>query len=304
MVEQPPDRRRRCAVIYNPIKVSDGFRDRVSAALDAGGWSDTLWFETTEADPGRGQVAEAVAAKPVLVIGAGGDGTVRIVADGLADTGIPLGVIPAGTANLLARNLSLPQDEAGAIKVALGDATRTIDLVSLSADGGRPEHFAVMAGAGVDAMIMDETDPDLKAKVGPAAYFVAAGKALGRLPIRFTVQIDNQRPRHRKAMLVVVANVGGLPGGLNLVPEAVPDDGLLNVFIASPRRFGDWVKVVVRLITRRRKGSDPLDSFHGRRVRIGLTEPDNYQLDGDVAGTCAELVAEVRPGALIVHVEA
>jgi diacylglycerol kinase family enzyme len=247
-------------------------------------------------------VAKAVAAAPDLVIGAGGDGTIRIVADGLAETGIPMGIIPAGTANLLSRNLGLPQDEAGALKVALGSATRTIDLVSLSADGADPEHFAVMGGAGVDAMIMDETDPDLKSKVGPAAYFVAAGKALGRLPIKITVQIDNHRPRHRKAMLVVVANVGGLPGGINLIPEAMPDDGLLNVFIASPRRLTDWFTVIIRLVTRRRKRSDPLDSLHGRRVRIRLAEPDNYQLDGDVTGMCSELVAEIRPGALRVRV--
>jgi len=181
---------------------------------------------------------QAVEEKVDLVIGAGGDGTIRYVADGLAHSGIPLGLVPAGTGNLLARNLDLPLEEVDAIEVALGGQVRQVDLVKITVDDRAPEHFAVMAGIGMDAMIMDETDEDLKDKVGSAAYFVAAGKALGRLPVRMTVQLDNNRPVRRHAMLCVIGNVGTLRGNLTLIPGASPDDGLLDLYIASPANSG------------------------------------------------------------------
>jgi diacylglycerol kinase (ATP) len=203
---------RRCAVIYNPTKVSDEFQQLVAARLERDGWTDTLWLETSADDPGRGMTKEAVAARVDLVIGAGGDGTVRVVADGLAGSGIPMGLVPAGTANLLARNLDLPLEEDAAADIAFAGHTWTIDLIKLTVDDRPPEHFAVIAGIGVDAMIMDETDPDLKDKLGSAAYFLAAAKALDRSPIRLTVQLDHHRPVKRRAMICAIANVGELPG--------------------------------------------------------------------------------------------
>ena len=173
---------RRCAVIYNPTKVSDKFHALAEESLQRNGWSNTLWLETSAEDPGRAMTRQALTEQVDLVIGAGGDGTIRYVADGLAHSGIPMGLVPAGTGNLLARNLDLPLEEMEAIEVALGGHVRLIDLVEITVDDRPSEHFAVMAGIGIDAMMMDETNEDLKDKVGSAAYFVAAGKALGRLP--------------------------------------------------------------------------------------------------------------------------
>ena len=295
---------RRCAVIYNPTKVSDKFRALMEDSLRRGGWGDTLWLETSAEDPGRAMTRQAVAEQVDLVIGAGGDGTIRYVADGLAHSGIPMGLIPAGTGNLLARNLDLPLEEVDAIGVALGGQVRLIDLVRITVDDRPAEHFAVMAGIGVDAMIMDETDEDLKDKVGSAAYFVAAGKALGRLPVRLTVQLDTNRPVRRHAMLCVIGNVGTLRGNLTLIPGASPDDGLLDLYIASPRRFRHWVKLGLRLITRRAKKDDQVDQRTGKTVRIIIDGKDNYQLDGDVVGESTILFAEIQPGALAICVPA
>jgi diacylglycerol kinase (ATP) len=295
---------RRCAVIYNPTKVSDKFHALVEDSLQRNGWSNTLWLETSAEDPGRAMTRQAVAEQVDLVIAAGGDGTIRYVADGLAHTGIPMGLVPAGTGNLLARNLDLPLEEVEAIEVALGGQVRLVDLVRITVDDRASEHFAVMAGIGVDAMIMDETDEDLKDKVGSAAYFVAAGKALGRLPIRLKVQLDNNRPVRRHAMLCVIGNVGTLRGNLTLIPGASPDDGLLDLYIASPRRFRHWAKLALRLITRRPKKDDQVDQHMGKRVRIKIHGKDNYQLDGDVVGECTTLDAEIQPGALTICVPA
>jgi diacylglycerol kinase (ATP) len=301
---EPASRSRRCAVIYNPIKVSDKFHALVEEGLQRNGWSNTLWLETSAEDPGRTMTQKAVAEQVDLVIGAGGDGTIRYVADGLAHTGIPMGLVPAGTGNLLARNLDLPLEEVEAIEVALSGQVRLMDLVRITVDDRSPEHFAVIAGIGIDAMIMDETNEDLKDKVGSAAYFVAAAKALGRLPIRLKVQLDNNRPVRRHAMLCVIGNVGTLRGNLTLIPGASPDDGLLDLYIASPRRFRHWVKVALRLITRRAKKDDQVDQHMGKRVRIMIDGKDNYQLDGDVGGESTTLFAEIQQGALAICVPA
>ena len=295
---------RRCAVIYNPTKVSDKFHALVEESLQRNGWSNTLWLETSAEDPGRAMTRQAVTEQVDLVIGAGGDGTIRYVADGLAHSGIPMGLVPAGTGNLLARNLDLPLEEVEAIEVALGGQVRLMDLVRITVNDRPPEHFAVMAGIGIDAMMMDETNEDFKDKVGSAAYFIAAGKALGRLPVRMTVQLDNNRPVRRHAMLCVIGNVGTLRGNLTLIPGASPDDGLLDLYIASPRRFRHWAKVALRLITRRPKKDDQVDQHMGKRVRIKIHGKDNYQLDGDVVGESTTLDAEIQPGALAICVTA
>jgi diacylglycerol kinase (ATP) len=291
---------RRCAVVYNPTKVSDQFQHLVAERLEQDSWTDTLWLETSADDPGRGMTREAVDARVDLVIGAGGDGTVRAVADGLASSGIPMGLVPAGTANLLARNLDLPLEEDAAVEIAFAGHTRTIDLIKLTVDDRPPEHFAVIAGIGVDAMIMDETDPDLKDEIGSAAYFVAAAKALGRTPIRLTVQLDQHRPVKRRAMICAIANVGKLAGNVTLIPEAVPDDGLLNLYVASPHRLRDWVKLGLRLITRRPQKDDQVDQHSGKVVRVTIHGKDSYELDGDVIGEGISLTAEVQPDALMI----
>ena len=298
MTEAPSHEPLRCAVVVNPVKVSDQFRDLVTERLAAGGWAEPLWLETSEDDPGRGMTREALAAGVDLVIGAGGDGTVRIVADGMAGSHVPMGVVAAGTANLLARNLELPLTEPEALDVALARQTRDIDLVELSVDGGPGEHFAVMAGIGVDAVIMDEVNPNLKKAVGAAAYFFAAGKALGRLPMRMEISVDGGRRHRRRSMVCLIGNVGRVSGNIVLIPEADVQDGKLDVYVASPHRLTHWVRLVVRIVTRRRQRDDQVDNWQGRRVEVRLAKEDSYQMDGDVAGEGRTLVAEVKPGAL------
>lgn len=298
------ERAGRCAVVFNPTKISDQFHALMEEHLLRNGWTDTLWLETSAEDPGRAMTRQAIAERVDLVVTAGGDGTVRMVADGLAHSGIPMGLIPAGTGNLLARNLDLPLTEVDAIEVALEGHTHAIDLVKIIVGDRQPEHFAVMAGIGVDAMIMDETDDTLKDKIGSAAYFVAAGKALGRLPVRMTVQLDNHRPVRRRAMLCVIGNVGTLRGNLTLIPGARPDDGLLDLYIASPHRFHHWIKLALRLLTRRAKKDDQVDQHSGKKVRIRIHGKESYQLDGDVVGESGALTAEIQPGALSIRIPA
>ena len=236
---------RRCAVVYNPIKVSDDLREAIAQHATATGWDDAdLAGDHQQTIRARRSRIRWSRRDVDRVIAVGGDGTIRIVADRLAQSGIPMAVVPLGTANLLARNLDIPLSEAEALEVAFGDHTWTIDLIKVTVDDVPGEHFAVIAGLGVDAMIMDETSPDLKDAIGAGAYFMAAAKALGRTPINMRITLDDRRPRRRNAMICAIGNVGTLAGNLTLLPGARPDDGRLDVYVASPHRLTHWIRDV------------------------------------------------------------
>lgn len=292
---------RRCAVVFNPTKVLDQatFRRHVEYELSIRGWDRPLWLETTPRDPGYQMAAVAVRKKVDLVLGVGGDGTIRAVCEGLADTGIRFAIIPAGTGNLLARNLGVPLDESDALKVAFDGEPRQIDLVRLRTDDGQDSHvFSVMAGMGIDAVIMEQTNADLKKTVGSAAYFIAAARNAKHPALPVTVTVDDEEPFKRRASVIVLGNVGFLQGGIQLIPGARADDGRLDLMIASPRTPADWARLTAKVLTRRNRGDDRMDRISATKVRIEAERTEPFQLDGDTVGTCHTMEAEVLPGAL------
>ncbi len=300
----PADRRRRAAVIYNPTKVTDWvtFRRHVEYELRTRGWDRPLWLETSTDDPGRAMTEHAVAEGVDLVLGAGGDGTIRAICSGLAGSGVPFGLIPAGTGNLLARNIGIPLDEAAALDVAFDGLEKEVDLVTLSVDGGPADHFAVMAGIGIDAVIMEGTDPMLKRTVGNAAYFVSAAQNARHPALQATIRVDDGPAFSRKAHVIVIGNVGFLQGKIQLIPNARADDGLLDVLVASPRGLRDWVRLTTQVLTRQKRTDRQLDRLTGRKVSIKVDGRDQFQMDGDTVGECSTMTAEVQPGALRLRV--
>lgn len=296
--------KKRCAVVYNPARVSDwvGFRRALDYELRTRGWAQAMWLETRVDDPGRSQTRRAIELGADLVIAAGGDGTVRVVAAEMAESGIPFGVIPAGTGNLLAKNLGIPLDERAAMEVAFGGRTRDIDVVQVTIDDDRKDHFVVLAGIGIDAMIMQETNPDLKRAVGSAAYFLAAARNANHPALHATITVDDGEPIRRRAHVLVLGNVGYLQANIPLIPDAKPDDGLLDLLIASPRKPTDWFRLIAKVLTRRDRDVDELDRILGGKIRIEVAEGDHFELDGDPAGECHTLEAEVLPGALSIRV--
>jgi diacylglycerol kinase (ATP) len=295
---------KRAAVIFNPAKVTDWitFRRHVDYELKSRGWERALWLETTTEDPGRAMTEQAVREGVDLVLGAGGDGTIRVICSGLAHTGIPFGLIPAGTGNLLARNIGIPLDEVAALGVAFDGVDKAIDLVRLTVDDKPPDHFAVMAGIGLDAVIMEGADPKMKKAVGSAAYFVSAARNANHPAMHATISVDDDPPIRRRAHVIVVGNVGFLLANIQLIPGARADDGILDVLVASPRTLRDWVRLTTRVLARRRQPDDQLDRLKGRRVTITVEERDRVQLDGDTVGECNTLTAEVVPAALRLRV--
>ena len=295
---------RRLAVILNPIKVEDvgQFRAIVSEMAKASGWSEPTWQYTTIEDPGTGMAEKAAVSGADLVIVCGGDGTVREVCAELAGTGIPVGIVPAGTGNLLARNLDVPLYLRSAIDVALNGQDRAIDLVKVGGDGIEDTHFMVMAGMGFDAAIMEGVNEDIKKKIGWVAYVVSGLKSLMFPAIKVEVQIDDEEPSVHRARTVVVGNVGFLQAGLPLLPDATSDDGILDVVLIHPRQFLSWITVAMRVLRKSTIVDETLDRRTGSRVRVRASADTPRQLDGDSIGEGRELWMECIHGRLLVRV--
>jgi diacylglycerol kinase family enzyme len=291
-------------VIVNPIKVGDGvaFRRKVTRALAVRGYDDPLWLETRQDDAGSEMAKRAIEYEPDLVLVAGGDGTVRMVCATLAGTGIPVGVIPAGTGNLLARNLHIPLDLEDALERILDGRDRRIDLVKVYGDGLDTDRFAVMAGLGLDAAIISDAPPHLKAQIGWTAYLVSAAKNINHPSVRVRITLDDEPPLERRARTVVIGNVGMLQANIPLLPDARPDDGLIDVVVIAPRRVTQWPLLMLRVMTRTRRTDLYLERFTGQKVEILATVDVQRQLDGDGIGPGRSLTAEVEPGSLVVRV--
>ena len=314
--DEPEVALKRAAIVVNPTKFADlpNVRERITATCHANGWGDPLFYETTVADPGHGQAAQAVRDGADLVCSLGGDGTVRNVASALVGTETPLGILPAGTGNLLARNLDLPVALDLAMTVALTGRNRRIDVGELvigtpptdeaaeSAHALETHPFLVMSGVGMDAAIMAGTNENLKNKVGWPAYMVSGLKHLVSPEFRISVKVDDELEFRRRARMVVIGNVGRLLGGLVLMPNARVDDGQLDAVIASPRGVVGWVPVATRVATRQRKGHPTLDHKVCKEIRIRTDRAVPVQIDGDVIGEATEVSAWVRPAALTVRV--
>ncbi|MFI5731360.1 diacylglycerol/lipid kinase family protein [Kribbella sp. NPDC051587] len=291
------------AVIVNPIKQADvdAFRHTVGEALTAHGVGAVSWFETTADDAGVAMAQEAIAAAVDLVVVAGGDGTVRVVCAELAGTGIAVAVLPAGTGNLLARNLGISLEMETALDEVLGGTEREIDSVRISGDDLPDDRFVVMAGLGLDAAIIDDAPDDLKKRVGWAAYVISTIKNLNHPAFRLELTVDDQPPIRRRARTVVIGNVGTLQANIPLLPDAQADDGLIDVVILAPKRISHWPRLVLSLVVKRWRERD-IERFTGKRIQVRSDRTTRRQLDGDMIDPGRILTAEVDPSSLLVRV--
>lgn len=314
------------AVIYNPTKVDVGtFRSTLSDAADAAGWATPSFYETSEDDVGQGVASQALKGGADLIFAAGGDGTVRAVAEAVRSSGVPLALLPAGTGNLLARNLHLTLDDMpGSAQSAFAGVDRHIDIGVIEierADGSRDEHsFVVMAGMGIDAKMIKNTDDDLKQKAGWAAYVNAIVKSL-RDPDELHVQfrLDGGASTRRTVHTLILGNCGSLPANILLMPEAVVDDGLFDLMMTRPGGAWGWLRVWVKIawtngVVRRTKAGRAVAGEHrnttnlryetGKTIEVHLTKQEEIELDGDGFGRAVGFSARMDAGALIVRVPA
>ncbi|CAO1649156.1 NAD(+)/NADH kinase [Salinibacterium sp. NSLL150] len=320
----PRNSKPKVAVVYNPIKVDLAkLKKMVTAAAKAADWAAPIWFSTTVKDAGQNVTGSAIRRGATVVIAAGGDGTVRAVAEALGGSGVAMAVVSAGTGNLLARNLELPTNSIrDSIELAFHGADHAIDLgmVEIVRDNNDHEKhaFLVMAGLGLDARMIKNTSTKLKKAVGWLAYVDGIARSIPELrPVKLRYSVDGGPNRSLSAHTVIIGNCGSLPGGLLLLPEAQPDDGILDMAALVPRgRFGwlniwnkiAWENGVLRksVIGRRiidlSKDVRDVRYAKGSDLNMIVDTPEEFQLDGDDFGLAKSVHAWVEPGALIMRV--
>jgi diacylglycerol kinase family enzyme len=284
--------------VVNPVKVPDMelLRSLIGEGLAMAGWPAPVWHETTVADPGRGQAEQAVRDGAELIFVCGGDGTVMSVVTAVAGTDVALAVLPAGTGNLLAANLGLGDDPATGVVVALEGGRKRID-VGVTGD----RCFAVMAGMGFDAQMLEGTSERAKKHLGWLAYVGGGLKHLRDRPMRARIVLDGGPPKPRRTRTVIVGNVGRLQGGLRLLRKADPADGKLDVAVLSPNNLGHWVRLAWAVV-RRRNRIPLMETFTAERVEIYTRKTQPRQLDGDLIEPGRVLRIHVKPRALLLCV--
>ncbi len=289
-------------VIVNPKSGNATDGEHIADTLRARGARQVVVVPTTKDDPGTGQTNAAIAAGATIVVACGGDGTVRACAGALAGSGTPLAVIPAGTGNLLARNLGIDTDPDKAIAVVVDGDTKQIDLGEA---GG--EVFTVMAGIGFDAMMIRDTNTTWKARVGSLAYVASALRHLRSRPT--AVQVDITDPPERAnlsgpATMVLAGNLGTLTGGLTAFPDADPTDGSLEIAVLNASTLRSWLGVLGTMIAGRRSSTKRVHRSRATAMTIRSSSPRPWELDGEDRPAVTELRITVRPKALVVCVPA
>ncbi|WP_058234683.1 diacylglycerol/lipid kinase family protein [Devriesea agamarum] len=309
-----PNLRARIAVVVNPTKQPSmsKFRRLINRACAELGEELPLFFETTADDPGYGQTRQAIIQGATLVIAAGGDGTVRTVASALAGTDVAMALIPSGTGNLLARNLGIPLDDPEeAAYIALTGTQRTIDVGWLrygssraQAETATEDIFLVIAGVGFDATIITSTDDRLKRRIGWFAYVISGLKNITGRSVDAHLRSADGARTSCKVRTVLIGNVGKLPGGLNLLPDAVADNGRLEILCLSWKGLAGLTQIVARLMTPKNSLFRRMPSLHRMettQLMVELEKPLPVQLDGDGRGEATHLLARVDPQALHVR---
>lgn len=281
----------RVAVVFNPAGAA-AEAEQLEESLTGRGISAD-WLETTEEDPGVGQARAAVEDGATVVVACGGDGTVRACAEGLASSGVPIAVMPAGTGNLLARNLELPMTADEVVEVAISGPRYRLDMGLVN-----DESFAVMAGTGVDASIMEGTDGDAKDRLGVLAYVLEGAKHFFDEPFQAAVRASDGRTSSDSFALLLVGNLGRLQGGIELFPEASPEDGMLELLGLISHSPAEAVLGAVEAAAKTDSGRHL--RWSDSRFLIELDEPRPYELDGETRPPNSRLEFGVVPGGLLI----
>lgn len=300
-------------VIFNPVSGQGDSEQRkvlITEALAQHGYR-CQHLVTTPEQGARHFAEQALRDGVDLLAVSGGDGTVIEAMSAIIGTQVPIAIFPAGTGNLLSVNLALPRQVPDAVHAALFGARRSLDLARITvenvedSEGGEQEtkYFAILAGAGYDATVIRDADRETKNRLGIFAYLWAAVKNLRRRPVRVRIRIDDSPHRlRRRAKSVMVANMGRLQGGIDVIPEAAPDDGLLDVVILKAETLADWFGLLWSAL-RGRMGEDrSVETLQGKKVEVELSFPQPIQFDGEAGGLVRRFAVEIVPAAVQVMV--
>lgn len=310
------------AFIVNPSKPqAEQHKQHIKEFCEAKHLTQIEFIETQLDKDGRACAFEALDHGADVVVAVGGDGTVRTVASALSGTGHALGIVPIGTGNLFARNMGIPVDDIdAALTVATSHGSRLVDVGRLTLlDDETTDHghaFLIIAGIGFDALMIDDTDPELKKNISWLAYFVSGVKNLFAPKYKGNVTITSadgstHSTRGLTFRTFMAGNCGQIPM-FSLMPEASYDDGILDYeiidtsggLIGWANLFGD---VLHQTITGKAQQSplstnSTVDQVQGVSAEITLERPVLAQVDGDMLPETKHIRFSVERQALCVRV--
>lgn len=310
------------AFIVNPSKhQAEQRKQHIKEFCEAKHLTQIEFIETQLDKDGRACAFEALDHGADVVVAVGGDGTVRTVASALSGTGHALGIVPIGTGNLFARNMGIPVDDIdAALTVATSHGSRLVDVGRLTLlDDETTDHghaFLIIAGIGFDALMIDDTDPELKKNISWLAYFVSGVKNLFAPKYKGNVTITSadgstHSTRGLTFRTFMAGNCGQIPM-FSLMPEASYDDGILDYeiidtsggLIGWANLFGD---VLHQTITGKAQQSplstnSTVDQVQGVSAEITLERPVLAQVDGDMLPETKHIRFSVERQALCVRV--
>jgi diacylglycerol kinase (ATP) len=285
------------AVIAHSGKTLQGGLSALRDELTSAGIVDPLWFEVPKSKMAPKRVRAALDAGAELIFVWGGDGMVQRCVDAVVGSDATLAIVPAGTANLFASNLGIPKDIRAAVELGVHGPRRKLDVGRING-----EHFTVMAGAGLDALMIRDADGALKNRLGRMAYVVTGAKNLRGASVETRVRIDGDKWFDGQASCVLVANVGKVMGDIAAFPDAQPDDGQLEIGVVTAKGLWQWSRTLARTATGKAQSSPFVETARGRKFDVRFAHPIPYELDGGDRKKTRRLRIKVRAAAVTVCV--
>jgi diacylglycerol kinase (ATP) len=284
-------------VVAHAAKRLGGGLAELRRTLATYGIDDPPWREVSKSKHVPAQVDELADQGVDLLFVWGGDGTVQRAIDALVGRPVTIAILPAGTANLLATNLGLPDDLDACVGIGLHGPRRSLDVGKING-----EHFAVMAGAGLDALMIRDSDSGLKDAVGRLGYVWTGVKNVRHDPVPMRIEVDGAPWFRDPASCVLVGNVGDVLGGLSVFPDARPDDGRLEIGVVTAHGAWEWARTLGRAITGDVGASPFVQTTSGRSFEVHMDRAMPYELDGGDRKSKKKLKIKVKPAAIAVCV--
>ncbi len=285
------------AVVAHSKKTLGNGLGELRRVLDDAGFPEPLWYEVAKSKQAPECVKSALKKGADLIFVWGGDGTVQRCIDALAGTDAVVAILPAGTANLLATNLNIPQDMPTAVDIGLHGRRAALDTGTVNG-----EHFSVMAGAGLDALMIRDADAGLKDRFGRAAYLWTGARNLASSPVKAKVDVDGRRFHEGEITCVLAGNVSDVFSGVEVFDGSRPDDGLLEFGVVTAKSMGEWIRTISTVVLGRSEKSPFVNTMRGSRMKVTFDRPTMYELDGGARKATKKLRVKIRPKSITVCV--
>ena len=283
-------------IAHNKKVLGEGL-DQLRKLLDDRGYTEPIWFEASSSSKTPKLAKKAVARGAQLLFVWGGDGTVQRCVNAVVDLDVELAILPAGTANLLATNLGVPIDLEGALEVGFEGVSRRLDVGVVNG-----ECFAVMAGIGFDAEMMDQADGEKKDRFGRLAYLWTGAKATKINARTAKVRVDDRKWFSGKTTCILIGQMPDVARGVTVFPESSSDDGILEVGVVTAKNARQWAQLFAQTALGNAQHSSLTRMTRGHSIDIILDRSTKYELDGGARKARKTYKVRVKPGAITVRV--